>query len=265
MIDFHTHIYPPALAGRALYATGMRWPFETDGTIEGQLKMMDKYGIRKCAALCISNRPDEQENVNNYAIEISRRYPERIFVCGSVHPHAADALEELERLYEAGIRGIKFQPIRQHFYLEEAACRPIFRRIGELGMVTVIHCGKSRATKDYWVEPKAVEKVIDCFMGAPVVCAHMGGMYVNEEELERLYPLPVFMDTALSARHLGQSQFECIAEKIGPDRLLFGTDMPWAVMRREQEYILHAGFSEQERNQIFDTNADRLVKRVQQK
>ncbi len=259
MIDFHTHIYPDSLAPRAITATTLCWPFETDAGLEGQLRLMDRYGLRKCAALCFGNRPEEQEKVNQFAIAINS---DRVFAFGSVHPHAPDAVEQIDRLYEAGIRGVKFQPIRQHFSLEEEACRPVFKHIGELGMLTVFHCGVDMRGDGFDVLPASVQRCIDFFDGAPVICAHMGGMFVNPAELERLYPLPVYVDTALSARHLGQYQFDRIAERFGPARILFGTDMPWASMRREMMYIEHAPFSDEEKERIFDTNAERLMASV---
>ena len=259
MIDFHTHIYPETLAPRALSATSLRWPFETDAGLDGQLRLMDRYGISKCAALCFCNRPEEQTKVNQFALDINS---DRIFAFGSVHPHAQDAVEQLDRMYMAGIRGVKFQPIRQHFSLEDDACRPIFRHIGELGMLTVIHCGVDMKGGGFDVLPASVQHCIDYFCGAPVICAHMGGMFVKPSELERLYPLPVYVDTALSARHLGQYQFDKIAERFGPERILFGTDMPWASMRREIMYIEHAPFSDAEKEMIFDTNAKSLMDRV---
>lgn len=234
----------------------MHWPFETDASLPGQQKLMARYGLQKCAALCFCNRPEEQENVNRFAISINS---EDIFAFGSVHPHALDAVEQLERLYDAGIRGVKFQPIRQHFSLEEGVCQPIFRKIGELKMITTIHCGVDMGRTGFDVLPISIERCIDSFCGAPVICAHMGGMFVDPKELRRLYPLPVYVDTSLSARHLGQCQFDRIAEQFGPGRILFGTDMPWASMKREMMYIEHSPFSEMEKQRIFGDNAEFLM------
>ena len=53
--------------------------------------------------------------------------------------------------------------------MDEPCCEPIFRKIGELGMMTVIHGGRSIRTKEFPVLPRAVARYIDCFQGAPVV------------------------------------------------------------------------------------------------
>ncbi len=62
--------------------------------------------------------------------------------------------------------------------------------------------------------------------------------------------MPVYTDTALCARHLDQKKFDWAAEQFGADRILFGTDMPWANMEKEMSYIQKSffGAGDQEKN-----------------
>lgn len=115
-------------------------------------------------------------HVNDFAVSVNGMAG-KVISFASIHPHAPDAAEEVERLYSLGIRGIKFQPIRQGFFMDEPCCEPIFRKIGELGMMTVIHGGRSIRTKEFPVLPRTVARYIDCFQGAPVVLSHLGGMF----------------------------------------------------------------------------------------
>ena len=176
MIDAHVHCFPGNLAPRALSKTNMYGTYETDGTIEGQLRLAKRYAIEKIMVLNIANKPEQQEHVNQYAISINGM-EDKVVSLGSVHPFAPNAVETVEWLYEQGIRGIKFQPIRQKFYMDDPICRPIFRKIGELGMLTVIHGGRSIRTEHFHVLPKAIGRCIDGFQGAPVICSHMAGMF----------------------------------------------------------------------------------------
>lgn len=43
MIDAHVHCFPGNLAPRALSKTNMYGTYETDGTIEGQLRLAKRY------------------------------------------------------------------------------------------------------------------------------------------------------------------------------------------------------------------------------
>lgn len=261
MIDFHTHIYPDALAPRALHAASMTWPFQTDASLEGQLRLMDRYQISKCVALCIANRPDEQERVNRFALDIHGSGGGRVTAFGSAHPYAGDAVETVERLYEAGIRGIKFQPMRQRFQVDEAVCRPLYRKIGELGMICVFHAGRDVRENRYHVLPEHMERIIEDFSGAPVICAHMGGAFLTYREMCRLASLPVYVDTALSCWYMGQAKFNSAVELFGPGRVLFGTDMPWGAVERELSYIRDLPLPEEDKARILDGNARELLDR----
>lgn len=259
MIDMHTHCFPDALAHRALEKTNLHHDlYETDATIAGQVRLAKAENLRKVVVLHVANRPDTMSHVNEFAVAVNG-LDDCVISFGSVHPHAPNAVEEVERLYHLGIRGIKFQPIRQQFYMDEICCAPVFRKIGELGMMTVIHGGRSIRTKEYAVLPKAVAKYIDCFAGSLVVLSHLGGMFLSENEIREASRLPVITDTALCVRHLDQDKFNLAAESFGPERIMFGTDMPWARMAEEKSYIENAPFSAAEKEMIFDSNAERFL------
>lgn len=258
MIDFHSHCFPDALASRALSKSNLFGTYETDATVNGLLELARCRNLRKCVVLHIANRPDDQRKVNQFAVEINGR-EDRIISFGSIHPYAKDALEELEWLYENGIRGIKFQPIRQRFEIDEEICRPIFRRIGELKMVSVIHGGGSIRTKEYNITAKALKSCIDLFQGNPVICSHMGGMFSSEKDISQIASMPVLTDTALCVRHLDQKKFDWAAEQFGPERILFGTDMPWACLDKEIEYVENSIFTRDEKHAIFDGNAQKII------
>ena len=260
MIDAHVHCFPGNLAPRALSKTNMYGTYETDGTIEGQLRLAKRYAIEKIMVLNIANKPEQQEHVNQYAISING-LEDKVVSLGSDHPFAPNAVETVEWLYEQGIRGIKFQPIRQKFYMDDPICRPIFRKIGELGMLTVIHGGRSIRTEHFHVLPKAIGRCIDEFQGAPVICSHMAGMFCAEDEIKKLAAMPVYTDTALCARHLDQKKFAWAAEQFGADRILFGTDMPWANMEKEMSYIQKSFFGAGDQEKIFRGNALALFER----
>ena len=260
MIDAHTHCFPDALAPRALSKTDLYGGvYETDATISGQIRLAEKEGLRKVVVLHVANRPDSMHHVNDFAVSVNGMAG-KVISFASIHPHAPDAAEEVERLYSLGIRGIKFQPIRQGFFMDEPCCEPIFSKIGELGMMTVIHGGRSIRTKEFPVLPRTVARYIDCFQGAPVVLSHLGGMFLSEDEIREAASLPVITDTALCVRHLDQDKFNFAADLFGVDRILFGTDMPWACMAKEKAYIENGPFTVAEKEQIFDGNAERYLR-----
>ena len=143
LIDFHTHAFPPKLAGRAVAqlsrSAGGLEP-QTDGTLESLKAVMDADGVDLSVVLTIATNPGQMHKVNDYAFEMDR--DDRIVAFGSVHPDAPDALEELERIKAAGLKGVKLHPEYQGFYADEERMRPIYRKISQLGLITLFHAGE---------------------------------------------------------------------------------------------------------------------------
>ncbi len=258
MIDAHVHCFPKILAQRALHPAWYTGSSGSDGTIEGQIGLANREGIRKVMLLNVATRPDTMADVNAFAVANNGKAGV-VISFGSVHPLAENAEDEVDRLYSCGIRGIKFQPIHQRFCVDDPRCRELFSLIGKLGMMTVFHSGRSARTKEFSVLPEQMAKCIDCFRGNPVVLSHMGGMYLTREEIDEAASLPIITDTAYSAHHLDQTTFAYAFEKFGVDRVMFGTDMPWADLAKEKEYIERLHLSAQELEKVYDWNAERYL------
>lgn len=257
IIDMHTHCFPPELAKRALTSPTFRWDFPGDGTIECERQIMQKFGIAHSVMLSLAKNPSTQEAVNAFALRANSK---DIIAFGSVHPFAQNALETVEMLHDLGIKGIKFHNAHQQFDLSDDKCRTLYKKIGQLGMITVIHGGASRKRAEYWAWPSEVRKVIDCFGGAPFICAHMGGMNITEDEFRILKELPVFVDTAMALTWMSLKDFSESVRELGAKRVLFGTDLPWGKMGQEISFIEEAKLNEKEKKQIFYSNAAKLLK-----
>lgn len=140
IIDMHTHCFPVKLARRALTAPTFKWNFSGDGTIERERQLMKDYGVTHSVMLTVANRPDTQADVNAFALQANSK---DIIAFGSVHPFSSNAIETVDMLYDAGIKGIKFHNTYQQFDLSDHRCRSLYKKIGQLGMITVIHGGES--------------------------------------------------------------------------------------------------------------------------
>ena len=186
LIDFHTHAFPDRIAERAVrklsHDAGGLMPQSTR-TLDSLREQMGLDRVDISVVLSIATSPKQQTNVNNFAIEADR---DPAFVAfGSVHPDAPDATEELERIKAAGLKGVKLHPEYQGFYADDEKMKPIYRKISELGLITVFHAGF-----DYGFPPP-YHCMPDCLLGAlkwldaPVVAAHWGGLDCPEEVLKK--------------------------------------------------------------------------------
>lgn len=260
LIDFHTHAFPERIASRALgklsHEGGGLVP-ETDGTLPSLKAEMAKDGVDISVVLSIATSPKQQHNVNTYAMEMDR--DPTIVAFGSVHPDAPDALEELERIHAAGLKGVKLHPEYQQFYADDEKLIPIYRKISQLGLITVFHAGF-----DYGFPPPyhcMPEHLLGAMkhLDGPVVAAHWGGLDCGLEVLDKLCGQNIYMDLSYGYSCIPKPIAQAIIDKHGPDKLLFGSDMPWHRPEWELRLIHSLDISEGDREKILFRNAQKLL------
>lgn len=261
MIDFHTHAFVDKLAARALtslsISSGGLEP-HTDGTVNGLLASMDACGVEHAVLLNIATKPTQQTVINNWAAQMNG---ERLSAFGSVHPDAPDIMDELERIHALGLKGVKFHPEYQHFYVDEARMLPIYRKIASLGLITVFHAGADLGFEGpVKAAPLNMARALSAFDGAPVVAAHFGGYMLWEDVLNILGGLPLYFDTSFCFGRIPWPTVLKLVERHGPEKLLFGTDTPWSDAHEERKLIELLPLTPAERQLIYHDNAARLLK-----
>lgn len=260
LIDFHTHVFPDAIAGKAInklsVAAGGLKPY-TDGTATGLKALMKKRNIDKSVVLSIATNPKQQENVNNFAAQLNND-PD-LFAFGSIYPDANDALNELERIKELGLKGVKLHPDYQNFNVDDEKMKPIYKKISSLGLITLFHAGVDYGfPPPYGATPEKMEKALSWF-DFPVIAAHWGGIGCGEDVLKHLCGKNIYFDTAFGYCTQPKYYFEKILEKHGADKILFGTDTPWHTANMENRLLDTLGLSEEETKKINHINAQKLL------
>lgn len=257
--DFHTHCFPDKIAQRAVGAlemsSGGLTP-HTDGTVGGLRTAMRRHGISKSVVLSIATNTKQQTNVNNFAAEING---DDIIAFGSVHPDADDVSDELERIKELGICGVKFHPEFQGFFVDDEKMTPIYKKISSLGLITVFHAGADLGYKaPIRCTPQRMAKALTHFE-SPVVAAHWGGIYCYEDTLKYLCGTDIYFDTSFGYRVIPKPYALQIIEKHSTDKILFGTDTPWSTPENETKLLNTLGLSENEKEKIYFKNAEKLL------
>ena len=260
LIDFHTHAFPDRIAHRAVtglaHGSGGLLP-QTDGTLASLKEQMDNAGVNISVVLSIATNPKQQANVNSFAIEMNQ--DPRIVAFGSVHPDAPDALAELERIKDAGLKGVKFHPEYQCFYTNEERMKPIYRKISELGLITLFHAGQDIGFgPPYHGLPEHLLGAMK-WLDSPVVAAHWGGYCCGLDVIEKLCCENLWFDTSLGYGVIPKPQAQAIIDKHGPDRILFASDMPWHRPDWELRLIDSLDLSAEDKEKIFHKNAENLL------
>lgn len=260
IIDFHTHAFPDKIAEKAMtnlsFASGGLMP-QHEGTVESLKKEMVKDDIDISVVLGIATNPGQQANVNNFAVEINK--DEKTVAFGSVHPEAPDALDELERIKELGLKGVKLHPEYQNFFVDEERMKPIYKKISELGLITVFHAGHDYGYNEpFRCMPDAMERALKWF-DSPVVAAHWGGAGCAKQVVEHLCGKDIWFDTSFGYGNMPKSFAQELMDKHTPDRFLFGSDMPWHRPSWEMRLIETLDISKEDKEKIYWKNAAMLL------
>jgi len=260
LIDFHTHCFPEKIAEGAIKklscASGGLVNY-TDGTVGGLKSSMKKHNVDFSVVLNIATNAHQQKSVNDFASSVNGK--DGIISFGSVYPHSDDALEQLEYIKSLGLKGVKLHPDYQGFRVDDEKMKPIYRKISQLGLITVFHAGFDYGfPPPYGCMPKNLARALEWF-DTPVVAAHWGGNSCGQEVLDCLCGKNVYFDTSFGYGNIPRYFAEKIIEKHSADKILFGTDTPWHTPEQELRLIGTLGLNQEEFDKITHKNAEALL------
>ena len=260
LIDFHTHCFPDRVADTAVCQLKTHVHYEplTDGTFRSLAERLKEWGVDRAVCLNVATNAHQQASVNNFAASIQNG--ETVFAFGSVHGGTPSAEQELYRIAELGMKGIKLHPDYQGLELLDRRMFPVYDTISELGLLCVFHAGWDAVSPDRTrVTPEGVLRLHRFFPRLRIVLAHLGGLAMWDEVEEKLAGTGILMDTALLRGMLSPEQALRIIRKHGAENVLFGSDAPWQSSRATAEFIEGLPLSSAEKDLIFDQNAEALL------
>lgn len=259
VIDFHVHCFPDEVSKKAVsvLAQNCGVPNLLDGTVGDIKRSMKNAGVDRSVVLSIATKPSQTEKINNWSQEIQDG---DIIAFGSIHPDFDNWRMELKRIKDLGLKGVKFHPDYQLFYVDDQKLFPLYELILELGLIMVFHAGIDIGLPPpYHCTPERLKKVIKTFPNAKIVAAHMGGYsYWNEVE-SLLVGEDIYFDTSYSLGIMGDEQTRRIIKNHGYKRILFGTDSPWKGQDDEIKRLKGLGLGEDAEKAILGENAKVLL------
>ena len=148
-----------------------------------------------------------------------------------------------------GLKGIKLQPNAQRFYPNERRVFKLYEKAQELGLIIVFHIGREEDGTGDYAKPKLYVELLKSFPNLKIVFAHLGG-YLAWDDLDLLLGYKnVYFDTAYLPGNIEDEFFMNLTNKIGIDKVLFGTDFPFRDHKEEREYV----------QKLLDANADLIL------
>jgi len=266
IIDFHTHAFPDDLAARAmkkLLEEGQKM-FDVraylDGTLSSLLSSMDKYGIEKSVVCSIATRPSQFDPILRWS---SRVVSDRIMPFPSFHPFDVEFAERISRIKDEGFKGIKFHPYYQDFVIDDEKIFPIYEKISRTGLIVLMHTGFDLAFERKRIaDPLRIARILKKFPELKLVSTHLGA-WDDWDEVERhLTGKGIYMEISFALEYLGGDAARRIILNHPKDRILFGTDSPWADQGRTLELFRALQLEERMEKRILRENAVELLSSI---
>lgn len=262
VIDFHTHIFPDAIAEKTIAklagVSGSR-PF-TEGTLSGLLDQMEEGDVDLSVILPVVTKPEQFKTINETAVQINEKFSGRVLSFGGIHPDTSDYKGQLKQIKAMGLKGIKLHPDYQRVNIDDVRNMRLIDYASQLGLITVVHAGVDVGYPEpVHCKPKAARTLIDTVHPKRLVLAHMGGCDLWEEVEQYLVGQEVWLDTAFTFNRMGAKRFTRIAQQHGMEHILFATDSPWCSQKTSVEWILSLNIEDMEKQLILGENARKLL------
>lgn len=266
IIDFHTHVFPDAIAKPTIdfLASKSGYTPYGDGTLSSLISLMDKGNIDKSVILPVVTKPSQFIKVNEFAKSLEKSG--RIYPFGGIHPADETPFEHLDLIKEMGLYGIKLHPDYQGAFIDDKRYIDIIRYALSIDLAVITHAGvDDGCVGEVKCTPDRILRVLDAvFRGSVpseprIILAHAGGYKMYDEVINKLCGLPVYFDLAYVMEFADPEILSYIIRKHGSDKILFATDSPWSDPHKSAENLRKLSLSKEESDNIFFKNALRVL------
>ena len=265
VIDFHTHIFPDALAPRARQALmdntavfGNDYVALTEMTRDSLLQHMDAWGVDISVIQPVVTKPSQTVTTNTWASDVAG---DKIVAFGGIHPDTDDYKRDIDLIVSLGLKGIKLHAEYQCFLPDERRMLHIYDYAFSKGLIVLHHAGFDPGKPSpFNSTPERFSKMLDEVSGGTFVLAHLGGHAMWDDVERYLVGRDVYFDTAMGFECFPSEQFLRIVKNHGADKILFATDSPWSDASRELAVLNSLALTDEEKNMILCDNARRLLK-----
>lgn len=256
-IDFHTHVYPDAIAPKAAESIRVFYSLGNDtmdGTVNMLLEKGHAAGTSRYVILPVAMRPDRTRHINDFILQTLARQPE-FFGFGTVHAAMDNLMDEVDYIQGKGLRGIKMHPDSQVFAIDDERLLPMYEHIqGKLPVI--LHMGDHRF--DY-SHPARLRRLLQQFPRLQVIAAHFGGYELYEEAYDLLKDTDCFFDVSSSLMFMGEGVAESYINRYGAERFVYGSDYPMWNPVEEMERFLRLKLTDRQFEQIAHITAEGIL------
>jgi uncharacterized protein len=205
---------------------------------------------------------------NDWLAGLDERFPGVLMGFGSVDPHAEDAVDEVNRCADLGLKGLKLHPTMQAFDPAETRYYGLWKAAEEHGLICLFHTGTcgiaagtpgAGGTKIRYSHPRFLDGVGADFPGLTLVAAHFGWPWFLECLAIALHKSNVFIElSGWAPGYLPPEVKREIGRRLNA-QTLFGSDYPFIDLDRWFREFDELGLPDGAAEPILKGNAARLL------
>ena len=258
-INAHCHIYPEAIAERAVQGISDFYgiKIELNGQTDDLIKDGSKVGVVHYLVHSVATKPAQVRTINEFIASEVKKHPGVFTGFGTLHPDSETLEYDLKHLLDLGLKGVKIHPDFQFFSLEEDRAIRMGELIREAGLPVLTHCGDFRYKLS---NPDQLKVFLEKLPGLTVIGAHLGGWSVWSEVEEKIAgKYDMFVDCCSCFKFMEKDDAVRLIRKFGADKVLWGTDYPTWDHESEMKMFDNLGLTEEEREKILYANAAKLL------
>ena len=258
IFDIHTHVYPDEIAQKATDSVKHFYQIggaDMTGTVDMLLDRGAQAGISQYLILPVAIRPDRVQGINDFILQKTQEHPEFVGF-GTVHAGMEGLTDEVHRIMNMGLKGIKMHPDSQRFPIDDPRLYPLYEAI-EGRIPVMLHMGDRRY--DY-SHPVKLRKILDQFPRLQAIAAHFGGYRMYETAYDLLKDTDCIFDVSSSLMFMEPGVPEKFINLYGAERMAYGTDYPLWDPVREVEKFLQLKLTPAQQEQIAWKTAHRFLK-----
>ncbi|MBN9193840.1 amidohydrolase family protein [Microbacterium sp.] len=170
------------------------------------------------------------------------------------NPKLGNPVPELrDFLDDPKFRGVKLHPLMDGFHPNDPMVWPVIELLIERGLPALIHCGHP-----IFSLPWSIEELVVQFPEAKIILGHMGHgnvVYIDASiAIAGRHP-NVWLETSGMPMSL---KIREAVQKVGSDRVMYGSDGPWHEPKVEQLKVQLAGLEPDDLEAVMNGTAQRL-------
>ncbi len=274
-IDFHVHLPTP------------EW---LDVSMKGYIEAAESYFRSKVARRTLDELAADYEAIDVMAVLLAwdaetatgrprvpnelvaaacSDHPKTFVGFGSVDPLKGDrAVEELDRISELGLKGVKLHPSLQAFAPDDERHWPLYGRCEELGLAALFHTGTSgigagqpggQGIRLDYARPIRLDAVAAAFPSLNVIAAHFGYPWHLELLAMALHKTNVFIDiSGWAPRYIPTEVVRDMKGRL-QDQFLFGSDYPFIKPKRCLDELAELDIPDDVLQKVLVDNGSKLL------